>query len=55
MIGEWLNEKTMTGIASHNVSSNLLTLMPSLAWARKAPFQFGIRLRASSNSEATKG
>ncbi|PAV69424.1 hypothetical protein WR25_01089 [Diploscapter pachys] len=29
--------------------------MPSLAWAKKAPFQLGIRLSASSSKEATKG
>ncbi|MNE16532.1 hypothetical protein D3C80_1094810 [compost metagenome] len=55
MIGEWLNENTITGIASHRVLKNRSTGMPSLAWAKKAPFQLGIRLRASSNSAATNG
>ncbi|MNY18442.1 hypothetical protein D3C86_1518210 [compost metagenome] len=55
MIGEWLNENTITGIASHSVWKNIGSGMPSLAVAKKAPFQFGIRLRPSSSNAATKG
>src|SRR5476651_365642 len=55
MIGEWLKENTITGIASHKVLKNAGSGMPSLAEAKKAPFQLGIRLTANSSRAATNG
>ncbi|CRM86391.1 hypothetical protein [Pseudomonas sp. 22 E 5] len=55
MIGEWLKENTITGIASHSVLKNIGNGMPSLAEAKNAPFQLGIRLTASNSKAATKG
>src|SRR5471032_548771 len=55
MIGEWLNENTITGIASHKVLKKAGSGMPSLAEAKKAPFQLGIRLTASNSRAATNG
>ena len=55
MIGEWLNENTITGIASHRVLKNSGRGMPSPAEAKNAPFQLGIRLTASNSRAATNG
>ena len=52
MIGEWLNENTITGIASHSVLSNADGAGTSLAVLRMPPVQCGTRYTAR-NSKAT--
>ncbi|MNY56416.1 hypothetical protein D3C86_1924970 [compost metagenome] len=52
MIGEWLNENTITGIASHKVCNNAEGSGSVDAVARMPPFQCGIR-NTARNSRAT--
>src|SRR5690606_2555718 len=56
MIGEWLKENTITGIASHRVSSRPLPVVDALLRDRvssAAPYHCGIRYRASTIRAAT--
>ena len=55
MIGEWLNENTITGIASHKVCSNADGAGRVLAVLRMPPFQCGIRNTAKNNSATMNG
>ena len=58
MIGEWLKENTITGIASHRVSSRPLPVADALLRDRvssAAPFHCGIRYSASTIRAATNG
>ncbi|MCY1451507.1 hypothetical protein D9M71_683770 [compost metagenome] len=52
MIGEWLNENTITGIASHRVCNSADGAGTLLAVVRMPPFQCGTRYTAR-NSRAT--
>ena len=52
MIGEWLKENTITGIASHRVCSNTEGAGSVVAVLRMPPFQCGIR-NTAKNSNAT--
>ncbi|MCY1426785.1 hypothetical protein D9M71_426140 [compost metagenome] len=55
MIGEWLNENTITGIASHRVCNNADGSGTVVAVARMPPFQCGIRNTARNNKATIKG
>ena len=58
MIGEWLNENTITGIASHRVIHRPFPVADAVSRdsvSSAAPFHCGIRYRASSISTPTNG
>ena len=58
MIGEWLKENTITGIASHRVIHRPLPVAVALLRERvssAAPFHCGIRYRARIISATTNG
>ncbi|MNY64232.1 hypothetical protein D3C86_2013090 [compost metagenome] len=55
MIGEWLNENTITGIASHRVCSNADGSGSVVAVVRMPPFQCGIRNTARNSSATMNG
>ncbi|MNJ71272.1 hypothetical protein D3C77_677950 [compost metagenome] len=55
MIGEWLNENTITGMASHKVCRNADPDGISLAVLRMPPLQCGIRNTARNARATMKG
>ncbi|MNH42128.1 hypothetical protein D3C79_1037690 [compost metagenome] len=55
MIGEWLNENTITGIASHTVCRNAEPDGNCAALSRMPPVQCGTRYRPSKPRATMNG
>src|SRR5471030_2198413 len=56
IIGEWLNENTITGIANHNVVIKLLPVPPPwMAVSKIAVVQLGIKYNPNNINAATNG